>query len=211
MVKMVPYEAFACPCGARDVVLRESIFNTSTLFSRSFNNSKLFSGNSRMQSAQTASTADKITVIIIPEEDIQAKGGGEEVLLVVIPVKLVFGSRKFFFRNTSPAMQPLDKADTLIQKHSNPEWFPKKSGLAKRRTTWFDLFLKSDTDKDENHILGSSTVAITKKFKELIQKDELTIANLEGAGLERLKVQYNNDVELEYHVSQLKAAVLSKD
>ncbi|GKB82441.1 hypothetical protein Tco_0949336 [Tanacetum coccineum] len=29
------------------------------------------------------------------EEDIQAKGGGEEVLLVVIPVKLVFGSRKF--------------------------------------------------------------------------------------------------------------------
>ncbi|GKF34986.1 hypothetical protein Tco_0108186 [Tanacetum coccineum] len=108
-------------------------------------------------------------------------------------------------------MQPLDKADTLIQKHSNPEWFPKKSGLAKRRTTWFDLFLKSDTDKDENHILGSSTVAITKKFKELIQKDELTIANLEGAGLEQLKVQYNNDVELEYHVSQLKAAVLSKD
>ncbi|GJZ02520.1 hypothetical protein Tco_0520481 [Tanacetum coccineum] len=110
-------------------------------------------------------------VIIIPEEDIQAKGGGEEVLLVVIP----------------------------------------KSGLAKRRTTLFDLFLKSDIDKDENHILGSSTVAITKKFKELIQKDELTIANLEGAGLEQLKVQYNNDVELEYHVSQLKAAVLSED
>ncbi|GJR66780.1 hypothetical protein Tco_0012845 [Tanacetum coccineum] len=24
MVKMVPYEAFACPCGAEDVVLRES-------------------------------------------------------------------------------------------------------------------------------------------------------------------------------------------
>ncbi|GKE37519.1 hypothetical protein Tco_1460924 [Tanacetum coccineum] len=24
MVKMVPYEAFACPCGAGDVVLRES-------------------------------------------------------------------------------------------------------------------------------------------------------------------------------------------
>ncbi|GJV47912.1 hypothetical protein Tco_1438124 [Tanacetum coccineum] len=69
---------------------------------------------------------------------------------------------------------------------------------------------KSDIDKDENHIIGPSTVAITKKFKELIQKDELTIANLEGARLERLKVQYNNDVELEYHVSQLKAAVLSE-
>ncbi|GKC14698.1 hypothetical protein Tco_1011480 [Tanacetum coccineum] len=51
-------------------------------------------------------------------------------------------------------MQPLDQADILIQKHSNPEWFPKKSGLAKRRTTWFDLLLKSDIDKNENHILG---------------------------------------------------------
>ncbi|GJZ88047.1 hypothetical protein Tco_0659829 [Tanacetum coccineum] len=77
-------------------------------------------------------------------------------------------------------------------------------------TTWFDLFFKSDIDKDENHILGPSTVTKGKQFKELIQKDELSIANLEGAGLERLKVQYNNDVELKYHVSQLKAAVLSE-
>ncbi|GKC33789.1 hypothetical protein Tco_1046173 [Tanacetum coccineum] len=57
--------------------------------------------------------------------------------------------------------------------------------------TWFDLFLKSDIDKSENHILGPSSVAIAKKFKELIQKDELTIADLEGAGLEWLK--WNND------------------
>ncbi|GKD29040.1 hypothetical protein Tco_1239818 [Tanacetum coccineum] len=87
----------------------------------------------------------------------------------------------------TPSMQPLDKTYILIQKHSNPKWFLKKSGLAKRRTTWFDLFLKSDIDKDENHILGPSTIAIAKKFKELIQKDELTIADLEGAGLERLR------------------------
>ncbi|GJT12629.1 hypothetical protein Tco_0859671 [Tanacetum coccineum] len=92
-------------------------------------------------------------------------------------------------------------------KHSKPEWFLKKSRLAKKRTTWFDLFLKSDID-NENHILGPSIVAIAKKFKELIQNDELTIADLEGVGLEQLKVQYNNDVELEYNVSQLKAAVL---
>nr|GEW79734.1 hypothetical protein [Tanacetum cinerariifolium] len=59
-----------------------------------------------------------------------------------------------------------------------------------------------DIDKDENHILGPSTVAIAKKFKELIQKD--------STRLEWLKVQYNNDVELEYHVSQLKEALLSK-
>ncbi|GJY50965.1 hypothetical protein Tco_0441812 [Tanacetum coccineum] len=56
----------------------------------------------------------------------------------------------------------------------------------------------------------SSSVAIAKKFKELIQKDKLTIAYLEGTRLERLKVQYKIDVELEYHVSQLKAAVLSE-
>ncbi|GJW05046.1 hypothetical protein Tco_1563902 [Tanacetum coccineum] len=76
--------------------------------------------------------------------------------------------------------------------------------------TWFDLFLKSDLDKDEYHIIGPSTIAIANKFKELIQKDDLTIVDLEGARLERLKVQYNNDVELEYHVSQLKASVLSE-
>ncbi|GJT25361.1 hypothetical protein Tco_0895298 [Tanacetum coccineum] len=113
-------------------------------------------------------------------------------------------------QDDTPAMQPLDKAYNLIQKHSKPEWFLKKSGLAKRRTTWFDLFLKSDIDKDENHILRPSTIAIAKKFKELVPKDELTIADLEGVGLEWLKVQYKNDVELEYHVSQLKASVLSE-
>ncbi|GKB43591.1 hypothetical protein Tco_0888533 [Tanacetum coccineum] len=42
-------------------------------------------------------------------------------------------------------------------------------------------------DKDENHILGPSTVAIAKKFKELIQKDEITIADFKGTGLEQLK------------------------
>nr|GEX19754.1 hypothetical protein [Tanacetum cinerariifolium] len=77
-----------------------------------------------------------------------------------------------------------------------------KSGLAKRRTTCFDLFLKLNIDKDANHILGPSTVAIAKKFKELIQKDELSTANLNVVGLERIKVQYNNDVELEYHMSR---------
>ncbi|GJV15817.1 hypothetical protein Tco_1361140 [Tanacetum coccineum] len=33
---------------------------------------------------------------------------------------------------------------------------------------------------------------------------------LEGAGLEKLKQQYKNDVELEYHIDQLKAVVLSE-
>nr|GEV66330.1 hypothetical protein [Tanacetum cinerariifolium] len=87
----------------------------------------------------------------------------------------------------APAMQPLDQEDEYVRKHPYPEWFPKKSWLAKRKTTWFDLLLKSDIDQNENHILGPHC-----------------------AGLERLKQQYHNDVKLEYHVSQLKAAVLTE-
>nr|GEY22066.1 hypothetical protein [Tanacetum cinerariifolium] len=37
--------------------------------------------------------------------------------------------------------------------------------------------------------------------------DELTIAYLKGAGLEKLKQQYKKDVELKYHIDQLKATV----
>nr|GEZ21938.1 hypothetical protein [Tanacetum cinerariifolium] len=50
--------------------------------------------------------------------------------------------------------------------------------------------------------------AVAKKIKELIERDKLTIADLEGVGLEMLKRQYKNDVELEYHIEQLKATVL---
>nr|GEZ20625.1 hypothetical protein [Tanacetum cinerariifolium] len=46
-----------------------------------------------------------------------------------------------------------------------------------------------------------------KEIKELIKKDELTIANLEGVGVEMLKSRYKNDVELEYHVDQIKASM----
>ncbi|GKD47311.1 hypothetical protein Tco_1271956, partial [Tanacetum coccineum] len=69
-------------------------------------------------------------------------------------------------------------------------WFTKKSGSANamRRTTWFDLLLKSNIYQNEDHILGPSTVAIAKKLKEIIQKDELIIGDLGGAGLETLKV-----------------------
>nr|GEV50232.1 hypothetical protein [Tanacetum cinerariifolium] len=63
------------------------------------------------------------------------------------------------------------------------------------KTNQINLFTQSSTstdiDKDENHILRSLTVTIKKKFKELISKDELTIAHFEGAGLERLK--WNSD------------------
>ncbi|GJU61496.1 hypothetical protein Tco_1243331 [Tanacetum coccineum] len=100
-----------------------------------------------------------------------------------------------------------------VMQNNQIRWFTKKSGLtgaAKRRTTCLDLFLKSDIDQNENHILGPSTVAIAKKLKELIEKDELTIADLEGAGLEKQKQQYKNDVELEYHIDQLKAAMSNK-
>ncbi|GJR52227.1 hypothetical protein Tco_1402748 [Tanacetum coccineum] len=84
------------------------------------------------------------------------------------------------------------------------------AGAAKRRTTWFDLLLKSDIYQNKNHILGPSTIMIVKKLKAIIQKDEFTIADLKGTGLEKLKQQYKNDVELEYHVDQLKASMLSE-
>ncbi|GKB04394.1 hypothetical protein Tco_0832537 [Tanacetum coccineum] len=99
----------------------------------------------------------------------------------------------------TPAVQPLDQEDEYVRKHPYPGWFPKKSGLAKNIMTWFDLLLKIDIDKNKNHILRPSTVAIAKKLKAIIQKDELTIADLKGVGLERLKQQYQNDVELEYY------------
>ncbi|GJX44095.1 hypothetical protein Tco_0260771 [Tanacetum coccineum] len=95
----------------------------------------------------------------------------------------------------------------------NARWFTKKSGLAdvaNRRTTWFDLLLKSYIDQIKDHIIGPSTIAIANKLKELNQKDELTIADLEGACLEKLKKQYKNDGELEYHVDQLKASMLTE-
>ncbi|GJS88355.1 hypothetical protein Tco_0770991 [Tanacetum coccineum] len=62
----------------------------------------------------------------------------------------------------------------------------------------------------KDHILGPSTVAMVKKLKALIKKDKLTIEDLEGAGLEKLKKQYKNDVELEYYDDQLKASILTK-
>ncbi|GKB09106.1 hypothetical protein Tco_0837418 [Tanacetum coccineum] len=98
------------------------------------------------------------------------------------------------------------------KKQKDIGWFTKNSGStnAIRRTTWFDLLLKSNIDQNKDHILRPSTVAIAKKLKEIIQKVKLTIADLEGAGLEKLKLHYKNDVELEYHVNQLKAVVLSE-
>ncbi|GKA00148.1 hypothetical protein Tco_0672698 [Tanacetum coccineum] len=45
-----------------------------------------------------------------------------------------------------------------------------------------------------------------------LKQSSRTIADLkgEGAGLERIEQQYQNDVELEYHINQLKATVLSE-
>ncbi|GJX34596.1 hypothetical protein Tco_0246153 [Tanacetum coccineum] len=115
-------------------------------------------------------------------------------------------------QDDTPAIQTLDQQDEYIWTRPNPEWYTKSgsAGPAKRRKTWFDLLLKSDIDQNENHVLGPSTIVIEKKLKELIQKDEVRIVDLEGAGLKKMKQQYKNDVELEYHVDQLKAAVLSK-
>ncbi|GJS88417.1 hypothetical protein Tco_0771053 [Tanacetum coccineum] len=109
------------------------------------------------------------------------------------------------------AIQPVDQEDEYIRTHSNSKWYTKSGSTnVVRKITWFDLLLKLGIEQNENHIFGPSTVAIAKKLKSIIKNDELTIADFKGAGLERLKQQYQNDVELEYHVDQLKAVVLSE-
>ncbi|GKA62771.1 hypothetical protein Tco_0762290 [Tanacetum coccineum] len=114
-------------------------------------------------------------------------------------------------QDDTPAIQPVDQKDEYIQTRSNSKWYTKSGSTnVVRKTTWFDLLLKLDIEQNENHILRPSTVAIAKKLKSIIKKDELAIADFKGAGLERLKQQYQNDVELEYHVDQLKAVVLSE-
>ncbi|GJU58799.1 hypothetical protein Tco_1236565, partial [Tanacetum coccineum] len=114
-------------------------------------------------------------------------------------------------QDDTPAIQPVDQEDEYIQTRSNSKWYTKSGSTnVVRKTTWFDLLLKLDIEQNENHILRPSTVAIAKKLKSIIKKDELAIADFKGAGLERLKQQYQNDVELEYHVDQLKAVVLSE-
>nr|GEX73031.1 E-beta-farnesene synthase [Tanacetum cinerariifolium] len=67
---------------------------------------------------------------------------------------------------------------------------------------------KADIKSPTHYPCGIPTVAAAGQRDHI--KDELTIADLEGTGLEQLNIQYNNDVELEYHVRQLKAAVLSE-
>nr|GEU63817.1 retrotransposon protein, putative, Ty1-copia subclass [Tanacetum cinerariifolium] len=85
-----------------------------------------------------------------------------------------------------------DERIFICSRMSNARWFTKKSGSANaiRRTTWFDFLLKSNIDQNKDHIIGPSTVAIAKKLKEIIQKDELTIADLEAV---LFKSQWNND------------------
>ncbi|GJT57729.1 hypothetical protein Tco_0992783 [Tanacetum coccineum] len=117
-------------------------------------------------------------------------------------------------QDDTPVVQSLNLKDEYIWTCPNPEWYTKSGSIdvAKRKMTWFDLLLKSYIGQNGNHIIRPSIVAIAKKLKAIIQKDELTIADLEGegAGLERIEQQYQNDVELEYHINQLKAVVLSE-
>ncbi|GJZ10115.1 hypothetical protein Tco_0544874 [Tanacetum coccineum] len=47
----------------------------------------------------------------------------------------------------------------------------------------------------------------SKKSRSVDAAKESPIADLEGAGLKMLKIRYKNDVELEYHVNQIKAAM----
>nr|GEV18916.1 hypothetical protein [Tanacetum cinerariifolium] len=86
-----------------------------------------------------------------------------------------------------PTDQPQDKVEELIQNHLNSEWF-------------------SDATKKS----GTVDAAKERNIKELIKKDEPTLADLEGARLEMLKSRYKNYVELKYHVNQIKPTMLNE-
>nr|GEZ91310.1 hypothetical protein [Tanacetum cinerariifolium] len=89
------------------------------------------------------------------------------------------------------------------QRKTKPLWFQLKKTLPLiNPTTKKKIIFKLIPIQD-----GSQR---TKKLKELIREDELTITDLEGVGLEKLKKQYKHYVELEYHVDQLKATVLTE-
>nr|GEW03290.1 hypothetical protein [Tanacetum cinerariifolium] len=82
-----------------------------------------------------------------------------------------------------------------------------------------ELFLKS-SKKDKAPMDSSNDIPRTidaakerkpnRKLKKLIKKDELTIDDLEGAGLEMLKSRYKNYVKLEYHVNQIKSEMFNE-
>ncbi|GJZ14483.1 hypothetical protein Tco_0550160 [Tanacetum coccineum] len=66
---------------------------------------------------------------------------------------------------------------------------------------------KAPIDSTRDDIPADQPLMVTKKVKELIKKDKLTIADLEGASLEMLKSRYKNYMELEYHIEQMKSAM----
>ncbi|GJW63077.1 hypothetical protein Tco_0114961 [Tanacetum coccineum] len=105
-------------------------------------------------------------------------------------------------KNVGESSSKSSKKDKALIHSTNDDM-----NAAKRKPNWFDILSNSNVDQDEDSILRLSTVMVAKKLKELIKKDELTIADLEGVGLEMLKSCYKNDVELEYHVNQIKAAM----
>nr|GEV43058.1 hypothetical protein [Tanacetum cinerariifolium] len=94
-----------------------------------------------------------------------------------------------------------DAVEDMIQKHLNPEWFlDLKDKLVmdankEVKHSWFDMLLKSNIDQDEITSLGLSTVMMAKKVKELIKEEKLTIADLEGVGLEMLNNRLDLDIE----------------
>nr|GEW68617.1 hypothetical protein [Tanacetum cinerariifolium] len=88
--------------------------------------------------------------------------------------------------------------DKLEEQHVSPI----KSGRGKSFMCYDDRVAnvpnklkKDDVPRKTRSLTIAEEAVVAKKFKELIQKDKLTIADLEGARLEWLKVQYNNDVE----------------
>ncbi|GJT93167.1 hypothetical protein Tco_1082012 [Tanacetum coccineum] len=112
----------------------------------------------------------------------------------------MYKSKSFESHDTHHKLYDGEKRKKSRKDVGEPSFRSLKKYKAPMDSTQKDIHVDQPQDQEEEHcILGLLTFAVAKKIKEIIKKDELTIADLEGVGLEMLKRQYKNDVKPEYH------------
>ncbi|GJY36675.1 hypothetical protein Tco_0422053 [Tanacetum coccineum] len=72
---------------------------------------------------------------------------------------------------------------------------------------WFNELADANKDLKEDEIQEGSTIMFEKKLKEILKKDKLSKADLKGIGFKLLKSCYDNNIELEYNMEQIKLAM----
>ncbi|GKE12199.1 hypothetical protein Tco_1415750 [Tanacetum coccineum] len=153
---------------------------------------------------------NQINLFTTPSTTIAADLSKMDVKLQLLN-KIIYGCPRhiaiFQEKASRPSRSPNDRKGEKIKKRRKDAGEP-SSRSSKTNKAPIDS-IREDTHADQPQDQEEELV-VAKKIKELIKKDELTVTDLEGVGLEMLKRQYKNDVELECHVEQLKAAVLEE-